>query len=87
VNAGTYAGAGATTWLVNEKTISSNSVACEMGAMVKLGDFIRVYFPFITTRDLAEVNGEYAGNYLQTIRYVIDLNAINPFRLRERLFK
>jgi hypothetical protein len=85
-NAGTYAGAGNQSILVSGKVIHANSVAFEMGAMLNVGKFIRVYFPVATSMDISQVNDLYLDNYLERIRYVIDFSAINPFRLRNLLF-
>jgi hypothetical protein len=86
-NAGSYSGAGETTWVVTEElTVSSETVAYEMGAMINLGNVIKVYFPFYTSRDIEAVSKALTGNYWQTIRYIIDLNAINPFKLKNRIF-
>jgi len=86
-SAGTYSGAGKTSWIISgENTISSNLVAYEMGAMVNLGNIIKIYFPVITSHDIAEVNDALTDNYWQTIRYIIDFNVINPFKLKNRMF-
>jgi hypothetical protein len=86
-NAGTYSGAGEATWNISsENTIVSESLAYEAGVMINLGNFIRVYFPVITSHDISEVNVALTENYWQTIRYIIDFNAINPFKLKNRMF-
>lgn len=87
VNAGSYSGAGEATWIISEETtVSSETVAYEMGAMINLGNVIKVYFPFYTSRDIEAASKALTDNYWQTIRYIIDFNAINPFKLKNRIF-
>jgi hypothetical protein len=84
-NAGTYAGAGSNSLMVSGNVINSSSIAFEMGVMINLGNVIRVYFPFVTSPDIRKVNELYTNNGMESIRYIIDLNALNPFRIRNRL--
>jgi hypothetical protein len=87
VHAGSYSGAGEATWILSEEnTISSETLAYETGVMINLGNAIKVYFPFYTSRDIKAVNSALTDNYWQTIRYIIDFNAINPFKLKNRIF-
>jgi hypothetical protein len=92
-NAGTYSGAGETIWKVidwniaEEKTIVSDQIVYEVGGMINLGDFIKVYFPVFTSHEITAVNDALTDNYFQTIRYIIDFNAINPFKLKNRIFQ
>jgi hypothetical protein len=85
-NAGSYAGAGDNNLIVSGKVVNSSDITYEMGIMFNLGNFIRVYFPFVSSANISRINDLYTDNYLQTIRYVIDFSALNPFRLRSRLF-
>jgi hypothetical protein len=86
-NAGTYSGAGSTTWNISEDDIIySENMAYEIGAMVNLGNLIKIYFPLLTSGDISRVNESLTGNYWQTIRYIIDFNVINPFKLKNRIF-
>ncbi|MBN1791638.1 MAG: M1 family metallopeptidase [Bacteroidales bacterium] len=85
--AGTYSGAGDQIWdLSAEVSVESEKVAYETGVMASLGNFVKVYFPVVTSHDISEVNKALTDNYWQTIRYVIDFNAINPFKLKNRMF-
>lgn len=87
VNAGTYGGAGEDSWnLPEENQVTSELVAYEAGAMINLGNIIRIYFPIVTSKDISVVNHSLTDHYWQTIRYIIDFNAINPFHLKARLF-
>ncbi len=85
--AGTYSGAGDQLWdLSAEESVESERVAYETGVMASLGSFIKIYFPMITSHDISEVNKSLTDNYWQTIRYIIDFNAINPFKLKNKMF-
>lgn len=85
--AGSYSGAGDQIWdLSAEESVESEKVAYETGVMASLGSFVKVYFPMVTSHDISEVNRALTDNYWQTIRYVIDFNAINPFKLKNRMF-
>jgi hypothetical protein len=87
IHAGTYAGAGDTVWDISpEESIQSAQVAYETGAMVDLGGMVRIYFPVYASRDITAVNDALLENYWQTIRYSIDFNGINPFKLKNRIF-
>ncbi len=85
--AGTYSGAGDQIWdLPAEESVESEKVPYETGVMASLGSFVKVYFPMVTSHDISQVNKALTDNYWQTIRYVIDFNAINPFKLKNRMF-
>jgi len=86
-NVGTYAGAGEDSWIISEENhVASELVAYEAGAMINLGNIIKIYFPIITSTGISEVNHALTDNYWQTIRYIINFNAINPFKLKTRIF-
>jgi hypothetical protein len=85
-NTGSYSGAGTTERVLGEEVVKSSALPYEMGAMINLGQFIKVYFPFAVSSDIRKVNDFYTDNYWQTIRYSIDFNLINPVRLKEKLF-
>ncbi|MBN1416020.1 MAG: M1 family metallopeptidase [Bacteroidales bacterium] len=85
-NAGTYSGAGKNQLVHGETVVKSAPVAYEAGAMINLGNIIRIYFPLITSSDIKEVNDLYFDNYWQTIRFTLNLNALNPFAMKEKLF-
>ena len=79
VNAGTYSGAGETTWDISgDNPITSEIVAYEAGILVNLGNVVKVYFPVVVSPDIASVNDVLTDNYWQTIRYIIDFNVILP---------
>jgi hypothetical protein len=66
--------------------VTSQLVAYEAGAMASLGNVVKIYFPLFTSHDISGVNNALSDNYWQTIRYIIDFNAINPFKLKNRIF-
>jgi len=85
-NAGSYSGASDNILYQSaEKTITSETIPYEAGAMLNLFRFIKIYFPVVTSRDISEVNDVITDNYWQTIRYSINFNLVNPFELK-RLF-
>lgn len=87
VNAGTYSGAGETTWDISgDNPITSEIVAYEAGILVNLGNVVKVYFPVVVSPDIASVNDVLTDNYWQTIRYIIDFNVINPFKIKNRIY-
>jgi hypothetical protein len=87
VNTGTYSGAGQNVYEVQgDKQVSDDRIAYEMGGMIRLGDFLKIYFPALVSHGISQFNEAYTGNYWQTIRYSIDFNAINPFKFKNRLF-
>jgi hypothetical protein len=82
-NAGSYSGAGEMVLYRSEtQVIKSVSLPYEAGVVLGVGTFIRVYFPMATSSDLSEINDLLTDSYWQTIRYCIDLNVINPFKIR-----
>jgi hypothetical protein len=85
-NGGTYSGAGRNVWQVGEKQISDDRLNYEFGGMIRLGNVVKIYFPAIVSPGISEFNDAYTGNYWQRIRYSIDFNAINPFKLKNRVF-
>jgi hypothetical protein len=86
-NAGSYSGGGSKTWVLPDQTmITSHALSYETGITLNLGNFLKVYFPVIVSSDISKVNRAYNGNYWQTIRYIIDFNAINPLKLKDKLF-
>jgi hypothetical protein len=85
-NAGTYSGAGKIERTMGEDVIKSVTVAFEAGAMINVGNFLKIYFPFVASSDIRGVSDFYFENYWQTIRYSIDFNAINPFKIKDKLF-
>jgi len=87
VNAGSYSGAGDVFWTTpSDKVIASSEIAFESGAMINLGNVIKIYFPLFYSRDISAINEELTDNYWQIIRYSIDFNALNPFKLKNRMF-
>ena len=85
-NGGTYSGAGQNVWQVGEQQISDNRFSYEFGGMIRLGNIMKIYFPIIVSSGISEFNDVYTTNYWQRIRYSIDFNAINPFKLKNRIF-
>ncbi len=85
-NGGTYSGAGQNVWQVGEKQISDDRFNYEFGGMIRLGNVVKIYFPAIVSSGFSEFNDAYTSNYWQRIRYSIDFNAINPFKLKNHLF-
>jgi hypothetical protein len=85
-NGGTYSGAGQNVWQLGEKQISDNRFNYEFGGMIRLGNVLKIYFPAIVSKGISEFNEIYTSNYWQRIRYSIDINAINPFKLKNRVF-
>jgi hypothetical protein len=85
-NGGTYSGAGENVWQAGEKQISDDRFNYEFGGMIRLGNILKIYFPAIVSPGISEFNDAYTGNYWQRIRYSIDFNAINPFKLKNRVF-
>ncbi len=86
-NAGTYSNAGVDKLLEDGvTTIQTQSLVWEAGAMVKLG-ILSVYFPVMVSEDIADANKVFTSKYIQTVRFVIDFNAVNPFRLKSTMFQ
>jgi hypothetical protein len=85
-NGGTYSGAGQNVWQAGEKQISDDRMNYEFGGMIRLGNVVKIYFPAIVSSGFSEFNDAYTSNYWQRIRYSIDFNAINPFKLKNRIF-
>jgi hypothetical protein len=85
-NGGTYSGAGENVWQAGEKQISDDRFNYEFGGMIRLGNVVKIYFPAIVSSAFSEFNDAYTSSYWQRIRYSIDFNAINPFRLKNSLF-
>jgi hypothetical protein len=84
--AGTYSGSGKNERRLGEKNVRSVSLPYEAGAMINLRNVIKVYFPVFASRDIREVKNFYFDNYWQTIRYTLNLDALNLFRIKEKLF-
>ncbi len=86
-NAGTYSGAGSSIWYVSaEESVKSELLSYETGFVINLGEFIKVYFPVATSKDISRVHKIFSENLWQTLRYTIDLNVINPFKLKDQIF-
>jgi hypothetical protein len=85
-SAGTYSGAGKNEQRLGEKTVRSVSLPYEAGAMLNLKNIIKVYFPVLTSRDIRDVKDFYFDNYWQSIRFTLNLNALNLFRIKENMF-
>jgi hypothetical protein len=86
-NTGTYSGAGQHVYDVpGDKQVSDDRFAYETGFMFRLGNFLKIYFPAFVSNGISQFNEAYTSNYWQTIRYSIDFNAINPFKLKNHLY-
>jgi hypothetical protein len=86
-NTGTYSGAGQNVYEVQgDKQVSDDRFAYEMGGMIRLGNFLKIYFPFVVSPGISQFYKAYTSNYWQMIRYSINFNAINPFKLKNHLY-
>lgn len=81
----TYDNAGDQTWSVlsqssNEvKTIQSKKIAFETGVELNIKDFLIVYFPLATSKDIKNINDCFTSNYGEKIRFTLRLNNLNFF--------
>jgi hypothetical protein len=82
-NAGAYSGAGKK---LDEIPVASVSLPYELGAMINLRNIITIYLPVTVSPDIRDVKDLYFTNYWQSIRYSINLNKLNIFRLKGNLF-
>jgi hypothetical protein len=81
----TYEGAGKLEWeSSSSKTIKSKLVAWEAGIEIPLMKFASIYFPLFVSDDLNEINKQFADNYFQRIRFAINFNELNIFKIREK---
>jgi len=86
VSVATYDGAGKKQWVVSpEETIKTKTIAWETGIELPLKQFASIYFPILVSNDLNEINKQFTGNYFQRIRFVINFNELNIFKLRAKL--
>lgn len=72
-NLGTYANAGMDSF--------TKKIAYEGGVeVVLITDIFEVYFPALMSEDLKKSNDLYNERYYQKIRFIINLNKLNPFK-------
>ena len=68
------------------ESIFNSPLVYEAGIEAELiPNILKIYFPITGSQELTNVNNLYTGNYLQKIRFVLNLTTLNPLRIYDKL--